>query len=154
MIEGGGGLEREQWETMPNDLSGPASCEAAAGAVGGGRRNMEPPGWPSWTPGPEPGGQAARGSGGGRNGSPVMLPPRCGAIPLAPPPGWADGDDGDHGTRAVARSNAGDGDPLRNNNATASANAGEADDAGMENNDHGSDNGDNDKNNDKWGRGA
>ncbi len=47
--------------------------------------------------------------GGGRNGPPVPSPPRCGAVPPAPPPGWADGDNGDRGARAEARGNAGNG---------------------------------------------
>jgi hypothetical protein len=54
----------------------------------------------------------------------------------------------------VARGNAGDGDPLGNDNATTAAVAGKADDAGQENNVHGSDNGDDDKDDDKWGRGV
>jgi hypothetical protein len=150
----GGGREWEQWKITPNDLSGLASGEAAAGTVGGGHRDGKPPGWPSRIPGPEPGGQADGSGGGERNGSPVLLPPRCGAVPPAPPPGWADGDDGDYSARAAARGNAGDGDPLGNDNAAATAVAGKADDAGQEKDDHGCDNGDDDKNDDKWGRGA
>jgi hypothetical protein len=84
----------------------------------------------------------------------VLSPPRCGAIPPAPPPERADGDAGDHGAHAAARGNAGDGDPLGNDDATTAVLAGEADDAGQENNDRGSDNGDDNKNNNKWGRGA
>ncbi len=91
---------------------------------------------------------------GGRNGPPVLSPPRCGAVTPAPPPGRADGDNGDRGARAVARGNAGDGNPLKNNNAAAAAVAGEADDAGQENDNHGGDDGDNDEDNDKWERGA
>jgi hypothetical protein len=96
----------------------------------------------------------AGGSGGGRNCPPMPLPPRCGAVPPAPPPGRADGDKGDHGARAAARSNAGNGNPLGNDNPTTAAIAGEADNAGQENNDCGGDDGDNDKNDNKWGRGA
>ncbi len=82
----GGGREQEQWETRPNDSSGPALGKAAAGAAGGGHCNSKPPGRPSQIPGPEPGGRAAGSGSGGRNGSPVASPPRCGAVPLAPPP--------------------------------------------------------------------
>jgi hypothetical protein len=96
----------------------------------------------------------AGGSGNGRNGPPVPLPPRCGAVPPAPPPGWADGDNGDHGTHAAARSNASDGNPLGNDDAATAAVIGKADNAGQENDDHGGDDGDDDKNDDKWGRGA
>ncbi len=96
----------------------------------------------------------AGGGGGGRNGPPVPSPPRCGAIPPAPPPRCANGDDGDCGARAAACGNAGDGNPLRNDNAAATAVTGKADDAGQENDDCSGDNGDDDKNNDKWGRGA
>jgi hypothetical protein len=85
--------------------------------------------------------------------------PRCclppGAAPSPPPPpGRANGDNGDHGARAAARGNAGNGNPLRNDNAVAAAITGKADDAGQENNDCSSDDRDNDKNDDKWGRGA
>jgi hypothetical protein len=96
----------------------------------------------------------AGGSGGGCNGPPVPSPPRCGAVPPAPPPGRADGDNGDHGARAAACGNAGNGDLLRNNDAATAAVAGKADNAGQENDDHGDDDGDNDKNDDKWGRGV
>ncbi len=96
----------------------------------------------------------ASGSGGGRNGPPVPSPPRCGADPPAPPPGRADGDNGDHGARAAAHDNASNGDPLGNDNATTAAIASEADDVGQENNDRGGDDGDDDKNDDKWGRGT
>jgi hypothetical protein len=92
--------------------------------------------------------------GGGCNGPPVPLPPRCGAVPPASPPGWADGDHGDRGTCAAARGNAGNGNPLRNNDAAASAVAGKADNVGQENDDRGGDNGDNNRDDDKWGRGA
>jgi hypothetical protein len=92
--------------------------------------------------------------GGGRNGPPVPLLPRCSAVPPAPPPGWADGDGGDRGTHAAARGNAGDGEPLRNDDATVTAVAGKADDAGQENDDRGGNNGDDDEDDDKWGRGA
>jgi hypothetical protein len=105
-------------------------------------------------PGLSQGGRAAGGSGGRRNCSPVPSPLRCSAVPPALPPGRADGDDGDHGACAAARGNAGDGDPLGNDNAAAAAIASEADNAGQENNDCGGDDGDNDENNDKWGRGA
>jgi hypothetical protein len=91
--------------------------------------------------------------GGGCNGPPVPSPPRCDAVPPALLPGRADGDDGDHGARAVACGNAGNGDPLRNN-AAATAVASEPDDAGQEINDCGGNNGDDDEEDDKWGRGA
>jgi hypothetical protein len=123
------------------------------GAVGDGRRDGAPPGQPSRITGPKPGGRAAGGGGGGRNGPPVPLPPRCCAIPPAPLPGWADSDDGDHGARTAAHSNAGDGDPLGNNKAAAAV-ASKADDMGQENDDHGGNNGDNDEDDDKWGREA
>jgi hypothetical protein len=84
----------------------------------------------------------------------VPSPPRCGAVPPAPLPGRADGDDGDHGARAAARGNAGNGNPLGNNNAAAAAITGKVDDAGQENNNRGGYDGDNNENNDKWGRGA
>ncbi len=74
--------------------------------------------------------------------------------PPPPPPGWAEGDNGDDGARAAARGDAGNGNPLGNNDAAAAAFAGEADNAGQENNIHGGDNGDNDKDDYKWGRGA
>ncbi len=96
----------------------------------------------------------AGGSSGGCNGPPVPLLPRCGAVPPAPPPRWADSDNGDHGAPAAAHGNAGDGNPLRNDDAATAAVAGKADDAGQENNDRGGDDGDNDKNDNKWGRGA
>ncbi len=81
-------------------------------------------------------------------------PPRCGGNPPAPLPGRADSDNGNEGARTAARSNAGDGDPLRNDNAATAAIAGEADNAGQENNDRSGDNEDDNKDNDKWGRGA
>ena len=84
----------------------------------------------------------------------MPLPPRCSTAPPAPPPGWADGDDGDHSTCAAARGDAGDGDPLGNENAAAAAVAGEADDTGQENDDRGGEDGDDDENDNKWGRGA
>jgi hypothetical protein len=145
----GGGWKRGQWETTPNDLSGPASGEAAAGAAGDGRHNGTPLGQPPWIPGPEPGGQAAGGGGGGRNGPPVPLPHRCGAVRPAPPLRQADGDNGDHGARAAAHGDAGNGNPLRNNTAAATAVAGKVDNAGQETDNCGGDNGDDDENNDK-----
>ncbi len=54
----------------------------------------------------------------------------------------------------MAHGNAGDGNPLGNEDAATAAIAGEADDAGQENNDRGGDDGDDDKNDDKWGRGT
>ncbi len=86
----------------------------------------------------------------------VPLPPRCGAVPPAPPPGRADGDDGDHSARVAARSDTGDGDPLRKDDAAAAtaAVAGKEDNVGEENDDRGGDDGDNDMNDDKWGRGT
>jgi hypothetical protein len=96
----------------------------------------------------------AGGSGGGHNSPPVPAPPRCGAVPPALPPGRADGDNGDHGACAAARSNAGDGDHLGNDDTATTAVAGKADNAGQENDNRGSDDGDDDKNNDKCGRGA
>jgi hypothetical protein len=146
----GGGRE---W-TTPNDTSGPASGEEAAAAAGDGRHDGAPPGRLSRIPGPKPGGLAAGGGGGRRNGPLVPSPPRCGAVPPAPPPGQANGDDGDYSARTAARSDAGDGDPLGNDDAAAAAVTGEADDAGQENDDHGSDDGDDDKNDNKWGRGT
>ena len=92
--------------------------------------------------------------GGGRNSPPVPSPPRCGIVPPAPPPGWADGDNGDRGARAAARGYAGNGDPLKNDDAAAAAVIGKANDAGQENNDHGGNDGDDNKDDDKWGRGA
>ncbi len=91
---------------------------------------------------------------GRRNDPPVPSLTRCGAIPPALPPGWADGDDGDRGARAAARSDAGDGDPLRNDDAAAAAVAGKADNARQENNNRSSGNGDDEEDDDKWGRGA
>jgi hypothetical protein len=134
-------------------LSGPTSGEAAVGAVGDGCRNGALPGRPSRIPGPEPGGRAAGGGGGKCNGPSVPSPPRCCTAPPAPPPGWADSDDGDDGTRAEAQGNAGNGNPLGINNAAAATIAGKADNVGQENNDHGGDDGDNDEDDDKWGRG-
>jgi hypothetical protein len=96
----------------------------AARAAGDGRCAGVPPGRPSCIPGPKRRGRVAGGSGGGRNSPPVPSPPRCGAVPPALPPGWADGDNGDHGTRAVARGNAGNGNPLGNNDAATAAIAG------------------------------
>jgi hypothetical protein len=122
--------------------------------VGDGRCNGMLPGQPSQIPGPVPGGQVAGGSGNGCNGPPVPLPPRCSAAPPALPPRRADSDDGDCGARAVAHGNAGNGDPLRNDDAAAAAIAGKADDVGQENHDQGGDDGDDDKDDDKWGRGA
>jgi hypothetical protein len=84
----------------------------------------------------------------------VPSPPRCSAVPPAPPPGRAVGDNGDHGARAAACGNAGDGNPLGNNNAATAAVTGKADDAGQENDNRGGDNGDDDENDDKWGRSA
>jgi hypothetical protein len=89
-----------------------------------------------------------------RNGPPVSLPPRCGAVPPAPPPGWADSDGGDRGACAAACGNAGNGNPLRNDDAAATAVAGKADNLGQENNDRGGNNRDDDKDDDKWGRGT
>jgi hypothetical protein len=122
--------------------------------VGDGRCDSTPPGRPSWIPGPKPGGLAAGNSGGRHNSPPVPSPPRCGTVPPTPPPVRADGDDGDHSARAAAHGNTGDGNPLGNNNAAATAIAGKADNTGQENDDHGGDDGDDDKNDDKWGRGA
>jgi hypothetical protein len=85
-------------------------------------------------------------SGCGCNGPPVPSPPRCDAIPPAPPPGRADGNNSDHSARAVARSNAGDGDPL-GNTATAAI-SGKVDNAGQENNDCSGDDGNDNKNDD------
>ncbi len=96
----------------------------------------------------------AGGGGGERNGSPVPLLPRCGAIPPAPPPGWADGDNGDHGARAAPRGDVGNGNPLGNDNAAAAAVASKADNTGQENDDRSGDDGEDDENNNKWGRGA
>jgi hypothetical protein len=96
----------------------------------------------------------ASGSGGGRNGPPVPSPRRCGIVPPAPLPGRADGDNGDHGARAAARGNAGNGNPLGNDDAATVAVAGKTENVGQENDDRGSDDGDNDENNDKWGRGT
>ncbi len=86
--------------------------------------------------------------------SPGPSTPRCGAVPPTLPPGWADGDDGDRGARAAAHGNAGNGNPLRNNDTANAAAAGKVDDAGQENNDRGGDDGDDDEDNDKWGTGA
>jgi hypothetical protein len=135
-------------------LFGPASGKVAAGTAGDGCCASMPPGRPSRISGPKPMGKAAGGSGGGRNGPPVPLPRRCGFSPPAPLPGRANGDNGDHGACAAARGNAGDGDPLGNNNAATAAVAGEAEDTGQKKDNRGSDNGDNDKNNNKWGRSA
>jgi hypothetical protein len=115
-----------------------------------GHRNGVPPGRLSWIPGPKPGGRAASGGGGGRNGPTVPSPPRCGAVPLAPPPRRADGDDSDRSASAAARGNAVDGNPLRNKDATTAA----MNDAGQENDVRGGGDGDNNKDDDKWGRGA
>ncbi len=105
-------------------------------------------------PGPKPGGRVAGGGSGRHNGPPVPLPPQCGAIPPGPLPGRTDGDNGDHGARAAARGDAGNGDPLRNDNPTAAAITGKADNIGQENNDCSGDNGEDNKNVNKWGRGA
>ncbi len=58
--------------------------------------------------------------------------------------------DSDDGARAVARGNA-DGNPLGNNDATAAI-AGKVDDAGQETDDCGGNNGDDNKDDIKWGR--
>jgi hypothetical protein len=150
----GGGMGMGTMETMPNDMSGPALGEAAAGMVGDGHHDGMSPGRPSRIPGPKPGGMAADSGGGRRNSPPVLLPPRCGAVPPALPPGQADSDNGDHSARAAARGDAGDGDPLGNDDTTPATIAGKADNAGKENDNRGSDDGDDDKNDDKWGRGA
>jgi hypothetical protein len=134
--------------------SGPASGKAAAGTAGDGHPAGALPGWPSRIPGPKLRGWVAGGSGGGHNGPLAPLPPRCGAVPPAPPPGRAGGDNGDHGARAAARGNAGNGNPLRNNNAATATVAGKADNAGQENDNRGGDNVYDDENNDKWGRGT
>ncbi len=134
-------------------LPGPALVEAAAGAAGDGRDGM-PPGRPSQIPGPKLGGRASRGSGGKRNGPPVPSPPRCGTVPPTPPPGQADSDYGDDGASAAARSDTGNGNPLRKKDVTAVAIAGKVDDAGQENNNRSSNNGDDDEDDEKWGRGA
>jgi hypothetical protein len=89
----------------------------------------------------------------GRNGPPVPSPPRCGAVPPALLPERADGDNGDCGAHAAARGNAGNGNPLKNDDAAAAAIAGKADDVGKEN-DNRSDDGDDNEDNDKWERGA
>jgi hypothetical protein len=81
--------------------------------------------------------------------------PQCrrppGAAP-SPPPRHPDRPT--DGARAAARGDAGNGDPLRNDTAAVVALAGKADNVGQENDDCGGDNRDDDKNNDKWGRGA
>jgi hypothetical protein len=92
--------------------------------------------------------------GGGRNGPPVPSPPRCGAVPPATLPGRSEGDDGDCGACAAAHGNAGNGNPLRNDNAATAAITSKADDVGQENNDCSGNNGDDDEDNDKWGRGT
>jgi hypothetical protein len=84
----------------------------------------------------------------------VPSPPRCGIVPPAPLPGWANGDNGDDSARAAACGNAGNGNPLRNDNATVAGIVGKADNAGQENNHRGRDGRDNGKEDDKWGRGA
>ncbi len=138
----------------PSSRSGPALGKATAGTAGVGRRDGVLLGRPSQIPGPRPGGRAAGGGSGKCNGPPVPSPPRCGAIPPAPPPGWADGDDGDDGACAAAHGNAGNGNPLGNDDAAAVAVACEADNAGQEKDDHGGNNGDDNEDNDKWGRRA
>ncbi len=81
-------------------------------------------------------------------------PLRCGAVPTAPPPGQANSDNNDDGARVAACGNAGYGDSLGSNNAAAAAVADEADNTGQENDDCSGNNGDNDEDADKWGRGA
>jgi hypothetical protein len=78
-------------------------------------------------------------------------PPGAVLSPHAPLPGWASGNDG---TRAVAHGNAGNGDPLGNNSAAAAAIYGKVDNVGWENDNCGSNNKDNNKDIDKWGRRA
>jgi hypothetical protein len=135
-------------------LSSPASGKVAADLAGDGRRNGTPPGRLSQIPGPKPGGRPAGSSGSGRNGPPVPLPPRCGTVPPALPSGQANGDDSDHGARAAACGDAGNGNPLGNDNNAAVAVPGKVNDAGWENDNRGGDDGDDNKNDDKWGRGA
>ncbi len=135
-------------------LSGPALGEAAAGTAGDGRCNGLLPGRPSRISGPELRGQAAGSGGGVHNGPPVPLPPRCGAVPPPLLPGCTDSEDGNHIARAAACGNAGNGNPLGNNDAAAAAIIGEADDGGQENDDCGGEDEDDNENNDKWGRGA
>jgi hypothetical protein len=130
------------------------SEEAEVGTVGDGRCDGAPPGQPSRIPGSKPGGRPAGSGGSRRNGPLVPSLPRCGTIPPTLPPGRADGDDGDDGARTAARGDAGNCDPLGKDNAAAAAASGEADDMGQENNDRGSEGGDDYKDNDKWGRGA
>ncbi len=84
----------------------------------------------------------------------MLSRPSCCTVPPTPPPGRADGEDGDQGTCAAACGNTGDGNPLGNNDSSAAAIAGKADDVGQENNDRCGDNGDDNKNDNKWGRGA
>ncbi len=132
-------------------LSGPASGKAAAGAAGDCHHNGTLPGRLSQITGPEPGGQAASGSGSGLYGPPMPSPPRCSTVPTAPPPGQANGDDG---TNVAACRNADNGDPLGNKDATAATVFGKAGDAGQVNNNHSSNNGDDNEDNNKWGRGA
>jgi hypothetical protein len=128
-----------------------ASGEVAAGMAWEGHSYGAPLGRPSRISGPKPGGQAAEGCSSGRDGPLMPLPPRCGAVPPPLPPKWADGEDG---ARMAARGNTSDGDPFPINDATAVAITDKVDDMGQENNDHFSNNGVNNEDNDKWGRGT
>ncbi len=74
------------------------------------------------------------------------MPPRCGAVPPALLPGRADGD---NGTWAAACGDTRNGDPLGNNDATATAIAGKVNNMGQENDDPGGNNRDKDKDNNK-----
>ncbi len=79
------------------------------------------------------------------------MPPRCSAVPPAPPPGRANSN---HSAPAASRGDAGDCNPLGNNDTAAAAVAGKVDNTGQENNDHSGNNGDDNKDNEKWGRGT
>jgi hypothetical protein len=81
----------------------------------------------------------------------AIAPQVCGTVPPALLPGQADGNDG---ARVAACGNASNGNPLRNDDAATAAVTGKADNAGQENNDCGSNDRYDDRDEDKWGRGA
>ncbi len=91
---------------------------------------------------------ANEGAAAGASPSAAVSAPLSGPAPL---PRRADGDDC---ARAAACGNAGNGDPLENNNAAAAAVASEADDTGQENDNCSGNDRDKDEDNDTWGRGA
>ncbi len=133
----------------------PHLWQSAVGAAGDGRHDGMPPGGHPIFPGLSwvGGSLAAAGAG--------ATVPRCrrpsGAAP-SPPPLRLEGPTltAVIGPRAAACGDAGYGNPLGNVNAAAAAPAvaGKVDNVGQENNDCSGNDGDVDKDNNKWGRGA